>query len=108
MQTRVDNRHDLLNALVWITYLKAKSAINARHYHALTSGAGSPTNAGRGAGRDVNTLLDEPGMILAYADVESARDLSPVPLLGVPGWSADNCNESYYDNTAYFRSGRCG
>jgi hypothetical protein len=29
-----------------------------------------------------------------------------VPLLGVPGWSADNESESYYDNTAYFRPGR--
>jgi hypothetical protein len=36
----------------------------------------------------------------------STRDLSPVPLLGVPGWTTDNCSETYYDNTEYFRSGR--
>jgi hypothetical protein len=34
------------------------------------------------------------------------RELSPVPLLGVPGWAEDNCSEAYYDNTAYFRPGR--
>ena len=38
----------------------------------------------------------------------STRELSPVPLLGVPGWSADNEDAAYYDNTAYFRSGRRG
>ena len=36
----------------------------------------------------------------------STRDLSPLPLLGVPGWAADNNDETYYDNTAYFRAGR--
>ena len=33
----------------------------------------------------------------------STRELTPVPLLGVPGWSADNEKESYYDNSSYFR-----
>jgi len=33
--TRADNWHDLLNALVWLTFPKAKAAINARHYHSL-------------------------------------------------------------------------
>jgi len=36
----------------------------------------------------------------------STRDLSPVPLLGVPGWSSQNEDAEYYDNTAYFRPGR--
>jgi len=34
------------------------------------------------------------------------RELHPVPLLGLPGWSADNEREAYYDNTSYFRSHR--
>ncbi|MCK4865821.1 MAG: DUF3025 domain-containing protein [Gammaproteobacteria bacterium] len=34
------------------------------------------------------------------------KDLSPFPLLGLPGWDKDNVNESYYDNTNYFRPGR--
>ncbi|MDO9011588.1 MAG: DUF3025 domain-containing protein [Gallionella sp.] len=192
VQTRQDNWHDLLNALVWLTYPKAKVAINTRHYHALTNRAAAAGGSSeRGAVRDTNTLLDESGVIVAYADEELAdllrsfqwrelfwqqrervknsmgfylfghglyekalqpyigmtgqglllaveqdffswpvprqhahldtlladyladpencrttRELSPVPLLGVPGWAADNALESYYDNSDYFRPGR--
>jgi hypothetical protein len=188
--TRAHNWHDLLNALVWLTFPKTKAVLNARHYHALIEETASG-NAGRGAVRDVNTLLDESGVIVVYADAElaallrnfkwqelfwhrreqvragmgfylfghglykkalqpyvgmtgqglvlaveqdffswpptqqlmhldnlladylaapehcrSTRDLSPVPLLGVPGWAADNDYAAYYDNTEYFRPGR--
>jgi hypothetical protein len=199
VQTRADNWHDLLNALVWLTFPKAKAAINARHFQALmekrqaqTELAALPeTSSERGAVRDTNTLLDESGVIVAYADAElagllrnfswrelfwqrreqvrremgfyvfghglyekalqpyvgmtgqclllkvepaffswalaqqlahldtlladyltdsqhcrSTRELAPVPLLGVPGWSVDNAEEAYYDNTDYFRPGR--
>lgn len=192
VQTRTDNWHDLLNALVWLTFPKAKAAINARHYAALTNlTTAHETSSQRGAVRDTNTLLDESGVIVVYADAElagllrnfswrelfwqrrekvksrmgfyvfghglyekalhpyvgmtgqglllavepaffswplaeklahldmlladyladpahcrSTRELSPVPLLGVPGWSADNDCEAYYDNTDYFRPGR--
>ena len=34
------------------------------------------------------------------------KDLSPFPLLGLPGWDKDNEKEAYYDNTDYFRPGR--
>lgn len=205
VQTRVDNWHDLFNALVWLTFPKAKAAINARHFRVLTekrqaltekrqalanTGA-AQTPSQRGATRDTNTLLDESGVIVAYADDElvgllrgfcwrelfwqrrgevqdrmgfylfghglyekarqpyvgmagqglllaveqdffnwpqpqqlthldralaayladlqhcrSTRELSPVPLLGVPGWAAENERAGYYDNTAYFRPGR--
>ncbi|MDD4912087.1 MAG: DUF3025 domain-containing protein [Sideroxydans sp.] len=189
--TRADNWHDLLNALVWLTFPKAKAAINGRHYAALTQAALPEGSSERGAVRDAITLLDESGVIVPYADeglaerlrgfqwkelfwhqreqlettmgfyifghglyekalnpyvgmtgqglllpVEKAfftwslerrlvhldeqlaaylsnaqnarntRELSPVPLLGVPGWSADNQVATYYDNTDYFRSGR--
>lgn len=40
------------------------------------------------------------------AHCRSTRELQPVPLLGVPGWSEDNERESYYDNAAYFRPRR--
>lgn len=195
--TRTNNWHDLFNALVWLTFPKAKAAINARHYHALNQANDASTGSERGAVRDVNTLLDESGVIVVYADsnsdtelagllrdfkwkelfwqrreqvragmgfyifghglyekalqpyvgmtgqglllavepaffgwplaqrlvyldrllashlaehghCRSTRDLAPVPLLGVPGWAVDNDSAEYYDNTAYFRSGRRG
>lgn len=34
------------------------------------------------------------------------RDLSPFPVLGLPGWDKNNEIETYYDNTDYFRPGR--
>ena len=36
------------------------------------------------------------------------RELSPLPVLGVPGWWKENEQESFYDNTGYFRPGRAG
>jgi hypothetical protein len=190
VQMREQDWHDLLNALVWLTFPKTKAVLNARHYHALLEERASG-HTRRGAVRDVNTLLDESGVIVVYADAElaellcnfkwkelfwqrreqvmtsmgfylfghglyekalqpymgmtgqglilavapeffgwslaqqlahldgmladrlaapehcrSTRDLTPVPLLGVPGWSADNDSAAYYDNTSYFRHGR--
>jgi hypothetical protein len=32
--------------------------------------------------------------------------LSPLPVLGVPGWSRANDEEAFYDNARYFRGGR--
>ena len=194
--TRLNNWHDLFNALVWLTFSRSKAAINARHYHALTrEGSAGNISSGseRGATRDVNTLLDESGVIVVYTNPDLAgllrnfqwkelfwqrreavtagmafyifghglyekalrpyigmtgqglllaveqgffsmsldkrlkhiddlladclavsehcsrtSELSPVPLLGVPGWTIDNEDASYYDNTDYFRSGRRG
>jgi Protein of unknown function (DUF3025) len=190
VQMRAHDNHDLLNALVWLTFPNIKAALNARHYHALIEERMSGNNR-RGPVRDVNTLLDESGVIVAYADEELAgllrgfkwqelfwqrreqaragmgfylfghglyekalqpyvgltgqgllikvqqeffswsssrqlkhldslsagclampeyclttRDLSPVPLLGVPGWAVENNCAVYYDNITYFRPGR--
>ena len=40
--------------------------------------------------------------------MQSTRQLAPVPVLGIPGWCADNAAAGYYDDTAYFRPGRRG
>lgn len=32
-----------------------------------------------------------------------AKDLQPVPLLGIPGWHEDTNNSDFYNNTNYFR-----
>ncbi|WP_455222069.1 DUF3025 domain-containing protein [Kaarinaea lacus] len=38
--------------------------------------------------------------------ITAPADFAPFPLLGIPGWDAENEHESYYDNTHYFRPGR--
>lgn len=190
VQMRRENWHDLLNALVWLTFPRSKAALNERHYHALLEqqAAGSQN---RGPVQDAMTLFDEGGVIVAAREHEllrliegfawkdlfwrnraratadmrfylfghalyekaldpftgitgrgilfevdaellasplsvqlarldamlaarlldpdrlrSTRELVPVPILGVPGWSPDNVRESYYDTPDYFRSGR--
>lgn len=190
VQTRENNLHDLFNALVWLVFPQSKAAINARHYRALTETMSS-LESQRGRVRDMATLFDESGVIVATADAElsgllcdfkwkelfwsrreevktemgfyifghglhekairpyvgmtgqglvlqvdaeffgwslsrrmehldqrvamylndpskclDTRELTPVPLLGIPGWSADNEREEYYDNRDYFRPGR--
>jgi len=190
VQTRPHNWHDLFNALVWLTFPKAKAVINTRHYQALTQ-APDLSKSQRGSVRDMATLLDESGVIVVCANAGltelllsfqwkglfwqqreqvraamgffifghglyekalqpyvgitgqglvlavpaeffnwsiavqlnyldervaeyldnpehclSPRELHPVPLLGIPGWSTDNEQAAYYDNTSYFRAGR--
>lgn len=46
--------------------------------------------------------------LLAAGAWKTTRELAPVPILGVPGWCADNECAAYYDNTGYFRPGRDG
>jgi hypothetical protein len=36
------------------------------------------------------------------------REFSPLPVLGVPGWWGGNEQESFFENTGYFRPGRNG
>jgi len=192
VQTRKNNWHDLFNALVWMTFPKAKAAINARHYKALMTMQVEKTSQ-RGAVRDMNTLFDEYGVVVVCASpalsvlllnfkwkelfwekrkqvqssmgfylfghglyqkalqpyigltgqglvlsVDSAffdmpprlqkvhvdnsvadyinnpthcvstRELTPVPLLGIPDWAPENNCPDFYDNTHYFRPARRG
>ncbi|MBL1261715.1 MAG: DUF3025 domain-containing protein [Thiotrichaceae bacterium] len=54
--------------------------------------------------------VDE-ALLVALADREQfsvPKDLSPFPILGMPGWDANNGDEAYYDNQRYFRPGRGG
>jgi hypothetical protein len=191
VQSRENNWHDLFNALVWLAFPSAKRAINVRHYAALTSVRQGTGRSERGAIRDMNTLFDESGVVVPYADEGMAdllcgfswkqlfwlrrseiglsmdfylfghglyekvlnpyigltgqglllkvdraffdlplpqrlqrldesiarylddpahcmttHELTPVPLLGIPGWAAENEHEEYYEDTRYFRPGR--
>jgi hypothetical protein len=65
LATREENWHDLFNALTWLTFPKAKAAINSRHYEALSS---KPASAARGPARDALTLFDESGVVIACGD----------------------------------------
>jgi hypothetical protein len=40
--------------------------------------------------------------------LETPLALSPLPLLGVPGWWPANEHAAFYDDTRYFRAGRAG
>lgn len=65
VETRAGNWHDFFNALAWLTFPHAKSALNARHYRHL----GAPVGRGvRGPARDAATQFDECGVIVASAD----------------------------------------
>jgi len=187
---RERNWHDLLNVLAWLTFPRAKAALNARHYAALRAQYAARA-ANRGPAQDALTLFDEGGVIVAACDDEllgllrgwrwrelfwsnrtrlrermrfylfghalyekalrpflgitgrgillktepavlvqppgeqlvaldsrlaayisesgnltAPRELAVLPVLGVPGWCPENEQESYYDNTDYFRPRR--
>jgi hypothetical protein len=45
----------------------------------------------------------------SFSDLRSlaaTEDYAPLPILGVPGWTADNESERYYEDTQQFRPGR--
>jgi hypothetical protein len=185
VQTRPDNWHDLFNALVWLTFPKAKAVLNRSHCGQIEARRGEKL---RGTARDVLTLFDEGGIIVASADAQlsallrefrwkelfwaqragvlrsmrfqvfghaiyekaiepykgvtakaliidvapafiaaplaqqlpeldaraaayfadaqaltSTRHLSPLPVLGVPGWESANEREAYYEDASQFR-----
>ena len=45
-------------------------------------------------------LLDDPGRLTSTSLVQ------PVPIMGIPGWAAENVNEDYYFDTSQFCTGR--
>ena len=61
--TRARSWHDLFNALAWLTFPRAKASLNAIHARAV------PVQAGRrGPTRDLLTIFDEGGAIVACSD----------------------------------------
>lgn len=65
------NWHDLLNALVWITFPTAKASINGRHQAALEAEAGGD----RSAARDALTHFDEDGVVVLSSKPELSEML---------------------------------
>jgi hypothetical protein len=186
--TRADSWHDLFNALAWLTFPRTKATLNRLHHDEM---ARRPDARERGTARDVLTLFDEGGVIVACADaslgellagfrwkelfwsrragvlasmrfrvfghaihekalapfkgvtakalivettpadlalsddaltallderaaahfaapgaIASTRALHPLPILGVPGWTAENAHAAFYDDPEVFRAGR--
>ena len=63
--TRADSLHDWFNALAWLAFPRTKARINALH------AAEIPREGGRrGRLRDLLTILDEGGALVACADAE--------------------------------------
>jgi DUF3025 family protein len=63
--TRPGDAHDLFNALVWITFPATKATFNRIHYEEMRARRGERQ---RGTPRDVLTLFDEAGIVVACAD----------------------------------------
>jgi hypothetical protein len=70
VQTRADDWHDFFNALVWLAFPRTKAVLNRHHFEEIRSRWGQ---ALRGTARDVLTLFDEGGVILACADTRLAE-----------------------------------
>lgn len=51
-------------------------------------------------------LADLDSLLAARLGEPASLRYTPVPLLGVPDWWADNQSASFYDNSAYFRAKR--
>ncbi|HEY6863609.1 MAG TPA: DUF3025 domain-containing protein [Burkholderiales bacterium] len=77
--TRPGEAHDLFNALVWIAFPRTKAVFNRTHYAEMRARRGERL---RGTPRDVLTLFDEAGVIVACAD----RSLAA--LLAAHEWKA--------------------
>ncbi|HZF20231.1 MAG TPA: DUF3025 domain-containing protein [Burkholderiales bacterium] len=67
VQTRPGNWHDLFNALVWLAFPQTKAIINRHHRDEIAARRGDPR---RGTARDVLTLFDEGGVVVASANAE--------------------------------------
>jgi hypothetical protein len=72
VETRPGSWHDLFNALVWITFPKAKAQINAQHAAMLKEG-GEEEARQRSPERDALTLFDEGGVVVASSSPELMR-----------------------------------
>jgi hypothetical protein len=68
--TRPGSRHDLFNALVWLAFPRTKAALNRLHHEELARRGDGPV---RGTARDVATLFDEGGLVVACAVPELGR-----------------------------------
>jgi hypothetical protein len=67
VQLRPGDWHDVFNALVWLTFPRAKAALNGRHFRALERQRANGAR-NRGPVQDALTLFDEGGVIVVTTD----------------------------------------
>lgn len=67
--TRGENWHDLLNALAWVSFPRAKAALSAAHAERLRQGGMAEARL-RSPARDALTLFDEGGVVVLASDPE--------------------------------------
>jgi hypothetical protein len=67
IETRPGNWHDVFNALAWMAWPLAKAALNAVHVRDMQN-AGAVGRVQRSVARDLATLFDEGGAVLACAE----------------------------------------
>ena len=75
VQFRSCNWHDLFNALAWLTFPRAKAALNQRHYRELERQRAIKA-PNRGPAQDALTLFDEGGVIVVTGDAALGALLS--------------------------------
>ena len=66
--TRAENSHDWFNALAWLAFPRTKARMNAMHAAEIPKERGQ-----RGPLRDLLTVFDEGGVLVACADEELIR-----------------------------------
>jgi hypothetical protein len=71
--TRPGSWHDLFNAFAWLAFPRTKAVLNRLHHDELAQRGDGPA---RGTARDVATLFDEGGLVVACAAPELARLLA--------------------------------
>jgi hypothetical protein len=78
--TRPGSWHDLFNALVWLSFPRTKAVLNRLHVAEIERLAGARE---RGPVRDVLTLFDESGLVMATSDAGLAERLSDFDWTGL-------------------------
>jgi len=68
--TRPESWHDLFNALAWLAFPRTKAVLNRLHHDELARRGDGPA---RGTARDVATLFDEGGLVVACSSPELGR-----------------------------------
>lgn len=69
VETRDDNWHDRFGAWVWLSFPRAKAALNRRHWQALAA-SGAQEGARRSPLQDALTQFDECGVVVLHTDAD--------------------------------------